>query len=145
MIIECNSCSRKFLVKDRDIPRKGRMVQCSYCSQQWFQTPAIKKRAKRKIVQEIEIESIEKTINPSSGQINNEIIDQEKQSEDMYKRKHGLGFFGYIFLLIIIAFSIIGVLETFQNELLVYFPASEYIFETMDNMILIIQDLIKSY
>ena len=39
MIIQCKSCSRKFLVKDSDIPNEGRMVQCSNCSQKWFQAP----------------------------------------------------------------------------------------------------------
>ena len=39
MIIQCESCSRKFLVKDTDIPKEGRMVQCSNCSQKWFQAP----------------------------------------------------------------------------------------------------------
>ena len=40
MIIQCESCSKKFKVKDEDIPKEGRMVQCSNCSQKWFQTPA---------------------------------------------------------------------------------------------------------
>ena len=40
MIIECGSCSRKFLVKDEDIPEEGRMVQCSQCSQKWFHVSA---------------------------------------------------------------------------------------------------------
>ena len=31
MIIQCKSCSRKFMVKDRDIPESGRVVQCGYC------------------------------------------------------------------------------------------------------------------
>ena len=39
MIIQCRNCSRKFFVKDEDIPKEGRMVQCSNCSQKWFQTP----------------------------------------------------------------------------------------------------------
>ena len=39
MIIQCGNCSRKFSVKDEDIPKDGRMVQCSNCSQKWFQTP----------------------------------------------------------------------------------------------------------
>ena len=39
MIIQCENCSRKFQVKDTDIPKEGRMVQCSNCSQKWFQTP----------------------------------------------------------------------------------------------------------
>ena len=39
MIIQCESCSRKFVVKDDDIPREGRMVQGGYCSVTWHQTP----------------------------------------------------------------------------------------------------------
>ena len=40
MIIECNSCQRKFAVKDKDIPETGRMVKCGYCSVTWHQMPA---------------------------------------------------------------------------------------------------------
>ena len=39
MIIQCESCSSKFQVEDEDIPKEGRMVQCSNCSQEWFQAP----------------------------------------------------------------------------------------------------------
>ena len=205
MIIQCESCSRKFQVKDEDIPEKGRMVQCSNCLQKWFQvpikiqssiTPDIDKKvskkefeasdgrvyrfmgsqwaevlrsgktgllAKRTIgaelnrragiakpkksrkrvkkTEEVEIESISKIIDPSSEQ-----LDSDNQ------QKEGLGFFGYIILLTIITLSIIGILKTFQNELIMYFPEVEFIFdkgenifESMGYIITIIQDLIKSY
>ena len=39
MIIQCSSCSRKFIVKDSDITSKGRMVQCGYCSVTSHQMP----------------------------------------------------------------------------------------------------------
>ena len=39
MIIQCESCSRKFIVKDSDIPQEGRTVQCGYCSVTWHQMP----------------------------------------------------------------------------------------------------------
>ena len=39
MIIQCESCSRKFVVKDNDIPEEGRMVKCGYCSVVWHQMP----------------------------------------------------------------------------------------------------------
>ena len=89
------------------------------------------------------IDSDTKVIDPSAGQTDTDITKKEKQ---------GLGFFGYIFLLIIISLATIGVLITFQDELLMYFPEAEYIFdkgefifETMDNIITIIKDLIISY
>ena len=39
MIIQCSSCSRKFIVKDSDITNTGRMVQGGYCSVTWHQMP----------------------------------------------------------------------------------------------------------
>ena len=222
MIIQCESCSRKFTVKESDIPEEGRMVQCGYCSVTWHQMPIsiptktvkhlnltepitetseglsidkikasdgkaykfIGSRwvellpsgktglfAKRKIekeldqltgrkeknivkkkqkkIREVEIDTIEKEIDPSSEEIN-------KQPLDAYRPKRRLGFFGYIFLLIIIAFSIIGVIKTFENDLLNYFPEMEYVVELIDeqfeyvvetvkNMIVIFNDLIDSY
>jgi len=205
MIIQCENCSRKFQVKDEDIPKEGRMVQCSSCSQKWFQAPikiqssitpdtdkkvskmefeasdgrvyrfmgsqwaevlrsgktgllakrtigaelnrragiakSKKSRKRVKKTEEMEIESISKIIDPSSEQ-----IDSENQ------QKGGLGFFGYIILLTIITLSVVGILKTFQNELIMYFPETEYIFdkgenifESMGYIMTIIEDLIKSY
>ena len=224
MIIQCSSCSRKFIIKDSDITSTGRMVQCGYCSVTWHQMPistpikttkqkSISKPAKeideglsvdkikasdgktyrflgsqwaellpsgktglfakRKIgkeldkltgrkekktirkrqkkIRELEIDTIEKVIDPSLG-----AQDNEKQLPDIDQPKQGLGFFGYVFLLIIIGFSIVGILRTFENDLLNYFPETEYIYqlldeqleflaETVKNMIVIVNDLISSY
>ena len=216
MIIQCQSCSRKFIVENINIPQEGRMVQCGYCSVTWHQmaveTPirpvesnineslsvdkimasdgktykflgsqwaellpsgktglfAKKKigkeldkltgrkekktiRKRHKKIKELEIDTIEKVIDPSFGVQNN-----EKQLPDIDQPKQGLGFFGYIFLLIIIGFSIVGILRTFENDLLNYFPETEYIYELLDeqleflaetvkNMIVIVNDLISSY
>ena len=205
MIIQCESCSKKFQVKYDAIPKEGRMVQCSNCSQKWFQTPikiqssiesdtnknvskmefeasdgrvyrfmgsqwaevlrsgktgllarrtigaelnrlagiAKPKKSRKRVkkTEEVEIESISKIIDPSSEQ-----IDSDNQ------QKGGLGFFGYIILLTIITLSIIGILKTFQTELIMYFPETEYIFdkgenifESMGYIIAIIKDIIKSY
>ena len=216
MIIQCESCSRKFVVKDSNIPKEGRTVQCGYCSVTWHQMPitisskivkqtSIKKTvvkvdeglsvdaikasdgktykflgsqwaqllppgkpgllAKKKIGKELDKltgrkrESIvekkakkaKKELDPSS-----ESLDSEKQLPDVRKSKQGLGFFGYIFLLVIIAFSAVGILKTFENDLLNNFPEIQYIFDLLDeqlvflaesvkNVIVIINDLINSY
>ena len=209
MIIQCESCSRKFIVKDSDIPENGRTVQCGYCSITWHQNPvsistkkikpaveinedlsvdAIKASdgktykflgsqwaqllpsgktglfAKKKIGKELDrltgrkVESAverkkkkSKEVDPSS--VN---LDDGKKLPDIYKPREGLGFFGYFFLLIIIGFSAVGILKTFENDLILYFPEAEYIFEllneqlvyvseTIKNMIIIVEDLINSY
>ena len=233
MIIQCESCSKKFIAKDSDIPKEGRMVQCGYCSVTWHQMPVLESTkileranineptevideglsvdkikasdgktykflgtqwaqllpsgktglfAKKKIgkeldkltgrkresivqkrqkkIREFKIDSIEKKIDPSSIEKtidpSSESLDNENQVPDIDKPKHGLGFLGYIFLLIIIGFSIVGILKTFENDLLSYFPETEYIYqlldeqleffaETVKNMIVIVNDLISSY
>ena len=215
MIIQCESCSKKFIVKDSDIPKKGRAVQCGYCSVTWHQMPAttptetVKKTQISKPIVEADespsVDSIEASdgktyrflgsqwaellpsgktglfarkkisreldevtgrkerkiarkrkkkleeLDPSSGG-----LDGEKHLPDIRAPKQGLGFFGYILLLIIIGFSVVGVLRTFENDLLNTFPETEYIYELLDeqleflaesvkNMIVIINDLIDSY
>ena len=99
----------------------------------------IRKRVKK--AEEIEIENISKIIDPSSEQ-----VDSENQ------QKGGLGFLGYIIVLTIITLSIIGILKTFQNDLIMYFPDIEFIFdkgenifESMGYIITIIKDLIEFY
>ena len=37
IIIKCKNCSKKFTVKDSDIPPNGRTVKCSFCSFTWRQ------------------------------------------------------------------------------------------------------------
>ena len=215
MIIQCESCARKFAVKDSDIPAEGRTVQCGYCAVTWHQMPNVLKKtkilkiekvneisddidenlsvekikasdgktykflgsqwaqllpsgktglfAKKKIGKELDKltgrkvkntaakKKSRKELDPSSGNLNN-----NKQLPDIYKPKHGLGFFGYFFLIIIIGFSFVGVTKTFENSLINYFPEIEYFFylldeqleyfsETFANIIVIIKDLINSY
>ena len=214
MIIQCESCSRKFIVKDDDIPTQGRTVQCGYCSVTWHQMPVSTKKetikkpktaktiaatddspsidsikasdgktyrflgsqwaellpsgktglfARRKISSELDEITGRKEnkisrkrqkkleeIDPSGG------AGSEKQLPYEYKTQKGLGFFGYIFLIIIIGFSFIGVMKTFEDDLLNYFPETEYIYELLNtqleylaesvkNLIVITNDLIDSY
>ena len=215
MIIQCKNCSRKFIVKDNDIPKEGRLVQCGHCSTSWHQIPisiqtkTSKKSktiesvtteddspsidnikasdgktykflgsqwaevlpsgktglfARKKIGSELdeitgrkEIKTTKKRkkkpeeVNPSSGDYIN-----EKKLPDVYKEKQGLGFFGYVFLIIIVGFSLIGMLKTFEDDIISSFPEIEYIFfilneqleylaESVKNLIVIISDLINSY
>ena len=215
MIIQCKSCSRKFVARDKDIPIKGRMVQCGYCSVTWHQMPSnlTVEKTKKKLVKPIEtsneglsVESIvasdgktykflgsqwavllpsgktglfakkkigkeldkitgretkfvnqsegkkiKKELNPSS-----EALLNEQKLPDIYKPRKGLGFFSYIFLLLICGFSFIGILKTFENDVINYFPEAEIVYEliyeqleffaeSVKNILVLVQDLIYSY
>ena len=59
MIIQCESCSRKFVVKDSDIPSEGRTVQCGYCSVTWHQMPNLikSKKVAKQVINEPQVET----------------------------------------------------------------------------------------
>ena len=201
MIIQCESCSRKFVVRDIDIPKEGRTVQCGYCSVSWHQMPVIIKTkinknkslaqnevkasdgktyrflgsqwvqvlpsgktgifAKKKIGQELNKiigRKVEKVNTKKSQKINPslEVINNSKKLPVVYKPDEGLGFFGYIFLLIIVTLSVTGLIKTFENYWLDYYPQHQYFFELLDvqinyvvetfkNFVTIFKDLLNSY
>ena len=64
--------------------------------------------------------------------------------QDIYKAKEGLGFFGYVFLLIIIAFSLVGILKTFETDLINNFPEIEYVFEKLDEQLIYVSETVKN-
>jgi len=205
MIIQCQSCSRKFIARDKDIPEEGRLVQCGYCSVTWHQMPALVQTkvlkedisidsikasdgktyrflgrqwaqllpsgktgifAKKKIGKELDELTGRKNVSfdkkkPKEAKIREvdpsaEVEDASERVPDIYNPKKGMGFFGYIFLLILVTFSIIGVAKIFEEDVINYLPEAEfyylileeqlnYIYETVNNLIVITKDLINSY
>ena len=119
--------------------------------------------ARRKISKELDeiTGRTEKKVSKKRQKKNEEVdpsksINVEKNLPDIYKPRDGLGFFGYVFLIIIIGFSLIGVLKTFENDLINYLPQIElfyeildeqliYISESVKNIIVLIKDLVNSY
>ena len=203
MIIQCQSCSRRFVVKDENIPSKGRMVQCGYCSVTWHQMPALqakknieKIRKTKTIVKEDDSPSVDsikasdgktyrflgsqwaellpsgktglfarkkisqeldevtgrkrhKTIKKRKKRLEevdpySESLVNNKKLPDIYKPRQGLGFFGYFFLIIVIGFSVVGVLKTFENDLIIYFPEMEYIYQMLDQQLVYISETVKN-
>ena len=78
------------------------------------------------------------------------------QLPDIYEPKNGIGFFGYIFILLIVFLSLVGAIKTFEDYWLYYFPQDilffafidqqlDFFAETFKNMITIVKDLIDSY
>jgi len=214
MIIKCTSCSKKFVVKDIDIPDAGRMVQCGYCSVTWHQMPSAQtlKLSKKSLVNDFSEEynegpsvdrikasdgktykflgsqwaqllpsgktglfakkKIGKELDSLTGrETKNSIkrknkkvkeVDPSSQKNasqqllDIYKPREGMGFLSLFFLFVIISFSLVGILKTFENDLINYFPQLQFFYEflneqliyfteTVKNIIIIIKDLIDSY
>ena len=47
MLLNCNSCQKKFLVPDSAITKSGRLVQCGSCGNKWNQYPIENNKLKK--------------------------------------------------------------------------------------------------
>ena len=77
---------------------------------------------------------------------NSKTINQTDQSTDQYQEtEKGMGIFSFLIVLIIAVAAIILALDTFKHQLIPFFPNLDnyllYIFETLNNIYIIIKDL----
>ena len=76
---------------------------------------------------------------------------QEKQNSNRYheKQNNGMGIFSFFIVSAISIAALILLLDTFRNQLIPFFPKLDdylvYIFETLNNIYIIIKDLINNY
>ena len=170
MIIECNSCNKKFNVPDDAIPATGRLVQCSNCGNKWTQYPfkankskisspaltsppkktvkkkQIKKKTKKRIGPTIySSEYLEKKHGIKINQdINKKIIEKNYNNES-----YGLGFYSSIIILIIFLISFFGVLDLTKDIIIFNYPFLEsyisYLYETIENIRIIFNYFLSVY
>ena len=173
MILNCNSCDKKFVVPDGAITAAGRTVQCGSCGNKWKQFPVNKNintqsfSKKQKIVSKTQpiqkkikkTKKIKKNIQKNQREISlyspeylakkhginlNEVKDTPKPSQ-----KISLGFYGYliIFIILLIAFS--RSLYFFQDFIIQKLPFTEFylksFFESIKNLFEIWKNLISNY
>jgi len=79
----------------------------------------------------------------------NETLIEKNDKFPSFEEEKGMGIFTFLILAIIIGFSIIGVLQTFKEQLLPFWPDLDnyltYISETFYNIYIIIKDLFITY
>ena len=81
----------------------------------------------------------------------NKTIKKSNELENQYQEieTEGMGIFSFLVVLIIFVAAIILLLDTFKNQLIPFFPDLDnylvYIFETLNNIYIIIKDLFNSY
>ena len=170
MIIECKSCNKKFNVPDNAIPATGRLVQCSNCGNKWTQYPLktnknkisspslvmaqkkivkknqIKKRAKKKSGPTIySSEYLEKKHGIKINQGDNKKIIKKINDDKSY----GLGFYSSVIIFIIFLISFFGILNLTKDIIIFYYPFLEsyiaYLYETIENIKIIITDFLSVY
>jgi len=169
MLVNCNSCQKKFVVPDSAITEKGRLLQCGSCGNKWTQYP-ISQEEQITIKKPINTSNTEKIIKKSSS--TKKTSKSRKRQVDLYseeylKKKHGLviqdaisvessnskqklktgiGFYGNVIILIIFLISIFGVLDLNKYFVINKFPFLEtyinYIYDSLEIIKISIYSLI---
>ena len=153
MIIKCEQCNKKFEIESTLIPEKGRLLQCSSCTHQWFY--------KKDILEETEVVIKKQDIKSKKNEPPLEEINNIKVFEDLApakekKRKHSyksiqtenkkLSFLNVILVFIISIIALIVLLDTFKSPISLMIPNIEFIleslYETLKDILLFIQDLL---
>ena len=174
MIINCNSCDKKFVIPDQAITSSGRMVQCGSCGNKWKQYPKVGEKIlplkKEKILPLKKSKSIPKVSVTKISKPKKKTT-KRKREIDLYSpeylaKKHGinlntkddkpitknkvsLGFYGslIIFIIFLIVFS--RSIYFFQDFIIQKFPSTkyylEYFFESIRNLFEIWKSLILIY
>ena len=148
MIIECQNCNKKFDIKDTLITSKGRLVQCGFCHSKWRQLPNIEQSyIQKKIIDEVSLPKEEAKPQPLIKK--KKIKNLNKIKSNTYHKEKNIGFFSYIFLFLISIVALFLLLETFKYQINNIFPNFDkyiiYVYETLDNILILIKDLFKSY
>ena len=172
MILNCNSCDKKFVVPDKAITASGRLVQCGSCGSKWKQFP----------VNEINQTSLSpntKKILPKNQKIQQKTQRPKKTKKsavrrsreiDLYSpeylaKKHGIkleenlakpvpkhkvsfGFYNSLILFLVLMIVILKGLHFGQSFIVDKLPFTEfyidYFFESMRNIFEIWKDLISN-
>ena len=167
MNIQCNSCQKTFSVPDNAITSKGRLVQCSSCGNKWTQYPVANEKSKKtflskpirsdsdkiiksnkkKIKRKKKVDTFSpeylqkkyglKIINPSSLQVNN--------NKKKTIQKISFGFYNYLITTVVLLITIFGILNLTKDIIIFHYPVIEnqiyYIYETLDNLKIIFNDI----
>ena len=153
MIIKCEQCNKKFEIESTLIPEKGRLLQCSSCTHQWFYKKDILEETEF-VLKKQDIKS--KKNEPLVEEINNIKVFEDLAPAKEKKRKHSyksiqtenkkLSFLNVILVFIISIIALIVLLDTFRSPISLMIPGIEFIleslYETLKDILLFIQDLL---
>ena len=153
MIIKCEQCNKKFEIESTLIPEKGRLLQCSSCTHQWFYKKDILEETEV-VIKKQDIKS--KKNEPPVEEINNIKVFEDLASAKEKKRKHSyksiqtenkkLSFLNVILVFIISIIALIVLLDTFKSPISLMIPNIEFIleslYETLKDILLFIQNLL---
>ena len=164
MEITCPNCLKIFVVDESLIPKKGRLVKCSNCENDWFYKNIDKKTEinpiENKIIAQKDLTAKNYKINDTENisddvhadtDTNNDNNTEEYSSDYIsskdIEKKSPILYLKYTIVFIISFFSLIIILDTFKEPLSIILPNLEIIlqnfYETLKDVFLFLKDLIN--
>ena len=136
MLLNCNSCQKKFVVPDGAITKSGRLVQCGSCGNKWTQYPekdiSIKERLDNKSKTKItkarskknlySPEYLKKKYGLDVGVNKNYKVNK---TLNVKKKKTNFGFYSYIIILFVFLAALFGILSLTEEMIIFKYPATE--------------------
>ena len=135
MLVNCNSCKKKFIVPDNAITKSVRLVQCGSCGSKCTQYPIIDNIKKEEI--KVKKSSIAKK-RPKKNLYSPEYLQKKhglviKDSNELMNKKisnkkiknYNLGFYSYLIILIIFLFTLFGILHLTKQMIVQKYPFLE--------------------
>ena len=160
MLINCNSCQKKFSVPDNAITKSGRLVQCGSCGKKWTQypvkeSPVIKKKTIREKTPNKKTRPKKNLYSPEYLQKKHGlVIGEDKNQLDKKisydkKKNNTFGFYGYVIILFIFFVTLFGIINLTKEIIILNFPSSEmyisYLFETMTIIKIFFNELVNQF
>ena len=173
MILNCNSCGKKFVVPDSAITASGRMVQCGSCGNKWKQFPINQIKKTEQVSKFKKISSKPKQVQPKvqkAKKVKKTSVRKPREislySPEYLAKKHGInlnetnnkpvtknkvsfGFYSSLIVLLVFAIAFSKILYFFQDFIILKLPFTEYyleyFFESIRNLFEIWKSLISNY
>ena len=167
MLVNCNSCQKKFEVPDSAVTESGRLLQCGSCGNKWTQYPTKMKPAEN--VKKVAPTNIEKkltNLNKPAAPLKKKKRKVNLYSEEYLRKKHGLeingnsndrkiknkiyfGFYGYLVTISVFVITLVAILNLTKEIIIMNYPFTEnyinYLFEVFDFIKIIISNLTSLY
>jgi predicted Zn finger-like uncharacterized protein len=165
MLINCNSCQKKFEVPDSAITNSGRLLQCGSCGNKWTQFPV-----KQELIKNItKTTPIQTKKSPKVKKIKN--LTKKKREINLYskeylQKKHGLviedtsdnkkikihkknqnrsNFFNYLLFISVFMIAIFGTLNITKKFIIDNYPFTETYINSLYEIFGILKATILSF
>ena len=165
MLINCNSCKKKFSVPDSAITEDGRLLQCGFCGSKWTQYPVKEKLLKKnekinpiKVKQSTNINKIKTSTKKKKREINlyseeylkkkyGLTIKNPSNGQDKKQNKSNFSFYNYLITISIFTITFFGILNLTKDVIIESYPAIipyiDYLYENIDTLRIKISELVN--